>query len=139
MADGATIEGLDGVLDAMAKLENKVQKKAVNKALRAGAKPIQTAARRNAREIDDPTTGEKIYRQITARALTKRQVHALGADAGVGVGVLQTHGVYHYAWFLEEGTAHTKAEPFMRPAGESKAEAALDAVAASLRQSIFGE
>lgn len=138
MADDVTIGGLDGVLDAMSKLESKVQKQAVSSALRAGAKPIQSAARRNAQAIDDPATGEKIYKQITTRALTKKQTRALGADAGVGVGVLQTRDVYHYAWFVEEGTAHMKAQPFMRPAGESESGAALNAIAASLQQSIFG-
>lgn len=138
MAEGATIEGLDGVLDAMAKLATKVQRKAANKALRAGAKPIQAAARRNAQAIDNPETAEKIYREITTRTLPKRTVRALGVDAGVGVGVLRGEA-YKHAWFAEEGTAHMQAEPFMRPAGESEAGAALDAIAASLQQSIFGE
>jgi len=151
MADDVTIEGLDGVLDAMSKLTDKVQRKAVTSALRAGAKPVQAAARRNAQAIDDPATAEKIYRQITTRALGKKLVRKLGADAGVGVGVLNSHNdhkrdqkkdgvdAYHYAWFIEEGTAHQKAQPFMRPAGESESGAALDAIAASLKQSIFGE
>jgi HK97 gp10 family phage protein len=142
----ADIEGLDGVLDAMSALESKVQKKAVTKALRAGAKPVQAAARRNAQAIDNPDTAEKIYRAITTRALSKKTARSLGADAGVGVGVLRPHGErggltkdeYLAGWFNELGTAHTKAQPFMRPAGESESGAALDAIAASLQQSIFG-
>lgn len=140
------IQGLDGVLDAMAKLEDKVQRKAVYSALRAGAKPIQTAARRNAQAVDDPTTPERIAGQVATRALSKKQVRVLGADAGVGVGVLQSHNAkgekgvdeYHYAWFVEEGTSTQQARPFIRPAGEEASEAALNAVVQSLQQSIFG-
>jgi HK97 gp10 family phage protein len=146
MADDVTIKGLDGVLDAMSALESKVQKKAVGSALRAGAKPIQAAARRNAQAIDDPATAERIAGQITTRTLSKKTVRNLGADAGVGVGVLRPHGErdgltkdeYLAGWFNELGTAHTKAQPFMRPAGESESGAALNAIAASLQQSIFG-
>lgn len=141
----AYIHGLEGVLDAMSKLTDKVQKKAANKALRAGAKPIQAAARRNAKAIDDPKTSEAIYQQITTRSMGKKLLRSLGADAGVGVGVLNSRnsskgsGVddYHYAWFVEQGTSHMQARPFMRPAGESESDAALNAVVASLRESIF--
>ncbi len=139
------IDGLKGILDAMAKLDDKVQKKAVHAALRAGAKPIQEAARRNAQAIDDPRTAENIARQVKTRGLSRTSVRRMGADAGVGVGVLRPHGnrrgltkdEYLAGWFVEEGTAHVAARPFMRPAAESNHEAALDAIVASLQQSIF--
>lgn len=145
MTDGVHISGLDGVLDSMSKLTDKVQRKAVYSALRAGAKPIQAAARRNAQAIDDPATAKAIYSQISTRVLSKKTTRKLHADAAVGVGVLQSHNAkgggepdaYHYAWFAEEGTAHQRARPFMRPAIESEHETALAAVVESLQQSIF--
>lgn len=141
------IDGLKGILDAMAKLDDKVQRKAVYGALRDGAKPIRDAARRNAQAIDDPTTSEKIAGQISTRALSKKTTRRLGADAGVGVGVLRPHGnrkdltkdEYLAGWFVEEGTSHVPARPFMRPAAESNQQAALSAIVASLQKSIFKE
>lgn len=146
MTDTVKIEGLKGVLDGLAQMEAKAQRKTVNAALRAGARPIQAAARRNAAAVDDPTTPERIASQIATRAVSKKALRKLGADAGVSVGVLNSHnpradaGVdeYHYAWFVEEGTSTVRARPFMRPAAESENGAAFSAIADSLQQAIFG-
>lgn len=138
MAD-VHITGLDGILDAMSKLTSKVQKKDVSHALRAGGKLILNDARTRAAAFDDPMTHERVASQIAMRANTK-YAKRQGYDLGVAVGVLNANkkGDFHYSWFLEEGSAHVRAQPFMRPAAESQADAALNAIVTDLQQSIFG-
>lgn len=134
------IEGLDGVLDAMAKLATKAQKKAINHALRAGAKPILNHARRLAAQFDDPATSEKVFMEVAVRQRNK-EARKQGYDAGVGVGVLNASKGkdFHYSWFLEEGTSHMPAQPFMRPAMNAQADTAMNAIVSDLQTAIFKE
>jgi len=165
MADDVAIEGLDGVLDAMGKLTDKVQRKIVTAAARKGANVIRDRARSNAARVDDPQTPESIAKNIVTQAMSKRRVpDGVGMRVGVLGGAKQYKknktnerkgrvgesyavgghkdnpgGDTFYWRFLEFGTADVKAEPFMRPAMEEEKTAAFDAVAASLQQAIFGE
>ena len=149
-----TIEGLDGVLDGMSKLADNVQRKVATAAARAGANKIRDRARLNAGRVDDPRTPEDIEKNIVTRAMGKRfvpdgvgmRVGVLGgaqdpSEAGAkakGRSVKENPGGDTFYWrFLEFGTAHAKAQPFMRPAAEESANAALEAVAASLRKQLF--
>lgn len=131
------VEGLDQLLDNMSRLTDKIQKKAVNKALRQGANVILKEARTRAKALDDPETPERIYMQIKTRSNTKGAKYE-DYDAGVKVGVVGAKhgGEYARAWFLEEGTAHQPAQPFMRPAANVKSGEALTTIIKSLQQSI---
>lgn len=154
MMDNEVIHGADKMLDAMAKLESNVQRKYATKAARTGANKIRDRARSLAGRVDNPRTPEDIEKNIVTHAMGKRFVpDGVGMRVGV-LGGARAHaegekvvaaskkenpgGDTFYWRFLEFGTAHAKAEPFMRPAAEASASEALEAVAASLQKQLFG-
>lgn len=143
------IKGVDEILAKMAKLENKAIRNAMRRALRKGAKPMRDAARANAKQIDDPETREQIAKNIAiAAAGAKREQEAGGPMVRVGVqgGARPTSGDNGapggnttYWRFVEFGTSKMKAEPFLRPAGASKAGEALEITSAAMQTELDKE
>ncbi len=130
----AQMDGLAGVLDNLRALESKSAKKIIRHSLRAGAKPIQAEARQQAKRFDRPGTPSPVWKQITTRALKKRAANAYGAGFGVRIGVKNAGPgePFNYARHLEHGTSSMAAQPFMRPAVDTKQQEALNAIAADL-------
>jgi HK97 gp10 family phage protein len=134
----AKIEGLDGVLKELRKLEGKQAKKLVRHSLRAGAKPLRNEMKRNAKTFDDPETGQAIYKQIATRTIPKRTLKRYGFEAGVSTGVKESgkDEPYHYAQYLERGTSKMAAQPFIRPAIDTTKDIVFTAVSKDLWSGI---
>lgn len=92
---------------AFAKLEVKVQGKALRSALRAGAQRVQAAAIQNIVQNPSIDTG-KLASSLKVKA-AKRSRTKVGMD-------IITKGAAH-ANLVEYGTKRMPAEPFLRPAG----------------------
>lgn len=126
MADvDVKIEGLDEVLRKMKLLgDPRRTRNAATRAARKAMNVVRDAARQNAKAIDDPETSEKIFKNIkvsAGRMKDKSQVlMRVGVDGGASFSnptPKPTSGgdTRHFRW-VEFGSAHQPATPFLRPA-----------------------
>ncbi|KVU27558.1 HK97-gp10 family putative phage morphogenesis protein [Burkholderia ubonensis] len=115
------------------KLAKAQSTKALRRATVAGAKVIRDAARARA-----PKRSGKLRRNIVSAALRQKDAPGL-ATAGVrvrskGKGDSPTNAFY---WrFVELGTQHMKAEPFMRPAFDASLAQAEGAIRTEIARAI---
>lgn len=150
MAD-IRIEGLDDVLAALMALPDSITKNAAPFAMRKGANVIAKEAKARA-----PVRTGNLQKRIAVRK-RKRKPQGIGLMYSVGVlggasatygntkanrrkGLVgkkfQTGGTAYYWRFLEFGTEKLAAKPFLRPAFDSKAEAAVQAIADGFRTGL---
>lgn len=136
------VEGLAEVTRRLELLPDRVGYRALRRALRKGANVIKAAAVTNAKQIDDPETAEKVWKNIAvAGGGRKREKQAGGPMMRVGVrggakpasGDNGTPGGNTTHWrFIEFGTSQARAQPFMRPAMNSGANGAFNATATAM-------
>jgi HK97 gp10 family phage protein len=143
------VEGADAIVAKLKKLADRPARNALRRALRKGARPIRDAARNNAKRIDDPESREQIWKNIAIAAGGKRRereeggvVMRVGVQGGArfnpnadGPGG-NTSGYWR---FVEFGTSEMAAQPFLRPAGAEKAQAAFDVTAAAMQTELDKE
>lgn len=143
MADGVFIklEGIDELKRALADAAATIRKKAVRGALREAGKVIQAAAKANAPMLKLPAPHRKagtVKKNIMVRA---SKFARRAGDEGVYINVRGIRGAARIAkfgkasaknqndpfyWrFLELGTKKMAAQPFLRPAAESKGQEAI--------------
>ncbi|HGO5393640.1 TPA: HK97-gp10 family putative phage morphogenesis protein [Klebsiella michiganensis] len=144
MADGVDVKlaGLDGLLAKMGAVKEVTRNKAGRAALRKASIVLRDRARKNAEGIDDPATAEAIHKNITVSWSSKtfRRTGNLAFRVGVMGGARQyantkenvrkgragkkyktlgdkanPGGDTWYWRFLEFGTEHASAKPFLRP------------------------
>lgn len=147
MSDGVEVQitGLEELRTTLQGVSYDTQRKGGRYALRKAAQVIRDKARQNASRLDDPATAEDISKNIVERwdgrrfkrtgdlafrigvlggakqyANTKANVRAGRAgDTYKTDGDKTNPGGDTFYWrFLEFGTEHSAAQPFMRPAAE---------------------
>ena len=103
---------------------SKVAKRIVRKAARQAMNIVRDAARVNAKTIDDPETVEKIWKNIAVSGGKTRNQNEIVMRVGVRGGASFSNknppkvsggDTRHWRW-IEYGSAHNVAVPFMRPA-----------------------
>lgn len=117
------VTGLDAIERKLARLSQLAQKRVMEDALRAGGEVIAEEARR----LVPVRTG---HLRDTIEVVTDSTKGGGVKAARVLVGPDQNAGFY--GDFVEFGTRRMAARPFMRPAFDTMADAAQDAVAAHL-------
>lgn len=130
------MHGLDELQEKLKKLGDvKVTKRISRKAARKAMAIVRDAARQKAKSFDDPSTNNKIWKQIVVQSGKSRNrdevVMRVGVKGGARVPytnnaqnrrlgragkTYKTEGHHFYWRFLEFGTAYIPAVPFMRPA-----------------------
>lgn len=136
------LEGLAGVEDALATAGPKLARRALRKSLQAGADVFVREARSRAPVAVEGTPQRRpgeLRDAITASPvrLSPKQDRAsvrVGPAVTSGKDSSQTPGVY--GKFVELGSIHNKKKPFLRPAFDQAAPAALDAATEVLRASV---
>lgn len=150
MPNDFKIEGLDGVLRKLRELPPKLQRKGLVSAMRKGANIVRDDARTRAKAFDDPSTPGPIWKEIVTKVNSRRGRQEGGVVMQVGVrggarsetsnrssNASNDSGSSRWYWrLLEFGTSKMAAQPFMRPALESKAEAATDAIVTELSRQL---
>lgn len=118
------------LLKKLRKLPERVQKKVLVGAVRAGAKPIIDEARR----IVPKRTGN------LAKSIGVNKRRSKGTIVHFSVSP-RKGGKYdgYYGHFVEFGTKKMAPRPFMRPAFENKGEESIDAVRAYMKKRIEKE
>lgn len=143
MADSVkvTVSGIDELKRALADLPGKIRRKVLVKALRAGAKEVQKAARAAVPVLSVPSpfrTRGLLKRKISVRVSKEsRRAGNVGVFVNVKPAPKTARGAKNpldtYYWrFVEFGTKKMTARPFMAPA----AEALPQALAAFEREAI---
>lgn len=148
----------DYLIKRIRELPQRIGNNAGRRSLRRGANVIKDAAVSKAKRFDRPETPNPIYKNIeVASAGVRRERRAGGPMVRIGVaggarsgrntvqkntkknreaGIAgQEYKLYHWR-FLEFGTSQMAAQPFMRPAMNEKAGAALSAIVAALPKEI---
>lgn len=148
------VKGLSELTARLRALPDKLKKRALRVAVQAGAKIIRDEARRNFRSLWEVRTGRLLKNivmkfiaeksrneRVTFYVLVKKVTRTYASNranrsmrrAGQNY---QAEGNAYYWRFLEFGTAYIRAQPFMRPAFESKSQEAIDAIASVLRTEL---
>jgi HK97 gp10 family phage protein len=158
MATESSIQGLDPILAKLKTLGPKLQKKALNAAMRKAMGIVRKSAVAGAKRFDDPATAQSIAKEIVVRSNTKKarrmgpghflvQVGVKGGaksyvnnrknrSAGRVGGSYEGGGnVYHWR-FLEFGTKDMRAQPFMRPALAENVDAVTNTMTTELDKAI---
>lgn len=140
------IQGLDELNKKLKQLGNsKIAKRIARKAGRQAMNIVRDAARNAAKSIDDPSTPEKIHKEIVVQGGKSRNSNEIKMRVGVRGGAripytsnddnrragrigqsYQVEGKVFYWRFIEFGTSKMPAKPFMRPALEQNVQAATD-------------
>ena len=132
------IDGVAELREKMKGLPYAVQKQVIQPAVRYGANIIAEQARAIVRNIDDPTTGRQIARNIVVKYRSKLSKRYQGVVYSIGVeyprgrmpkgnpddGVNTPH--FH---LLELGTEKMRARPFLVPAAVMRAQDVSQAIA----------
>lgn len=140
MADSITVSmtGVDDLLARIKSVNYDIARKGGRFALRRAAQVIRDAARQNAEAIDDPTSPEKISKNIVERWSSTYNKETgdlkfrVGVMGGAG-GSAKTEklagnpgGDTRHWRFVEFGTEKTAAQPFLVPAFKGNLQAATD-------------
>ena len=127
--NGIDVNGLDEVLKKLKKLPEKVQKRVLVGAVRAGAKPIIKEAKR----LVPVRTGtlKKSIGVVKRRSKDKNIIHYTVAPRKKKGG--------WYAHYVEFGTSKMSAKPFMRPAYEKEGENSIKFVREYMKKRVDKE
>ena len=148
-----SLQGVDGVVKKMLGLAPKLQRSGLKKSARRAMAIVRDAARDRAKNIDDPATAKKIWKNIGIQEATKESKREGGVVMRVGVmggardvsaggikGAKQLKnnpgGDTWYWRFPEFGTEHNPAAPFMRPALSENVDAVTERFATELSTAI---
>lgn len=156
MKTSVHMSGLRELGQAFAALDLDIQKKAGRNAVSAGANVIKKQAQANAPVLDRATPTRKpgtIKKNIRSKAvkkkngtfearvwvksLEKKKVSAFKESTGKSA--RENPDDPYFWWFQEFGTAHHAAQPFMRPAFETKKVDAAEKIKSNLSNRINKE
>ena len=142
------IEGLDEVQEKLKRLGNpRLMKNAARRSARKAMAIVRDAARSAAKNIDDPETAEKIWKNIAIAAGKTRNPNEVIMRVGVRGGASfsnpnppNTSGgdTRHWRW-VELGSANMPATPFMRPALQNNIQAVTNSFAENFNKEIDKE
>lgn len=142
------IEGLDEVQEKLKRLANpRLMKNAARRSMRKAMAIVRDAARSGAKNIDDPQTSEKIWKNIAIAAGKTRNPNEVIMRVGVRGGASfsnpnppNTSGgdTRHWRW-VELGSVHNPPTPFMRPALQNNIQAVTNSFAENFNKEIDKE
>lgn len=148
MSIEVNIEGLDEVKEKLKRLGNpRLIKNAARRSMRKAMAIVRDAARSGAKNIDDPETDEKIWKNIAIAAGKTRNPNEVVMRVGVRGGASfsnknppNTPGgdTRHWRW-LEFGSVHNPPTPFMRPALQNNIQAVTNSFAENFNKEIDKE
>ena len=129
MAEIESITGLKELQKALAELPQGIARNVLRGAVNAGATVIKTEAKARAPALTGVLKRALYQKQIREKSNLLLQTFFVGVRQGKSSkktkkGVIDAF----YARFVEFGTSKMPARPFMRPAFESKKEAAVQAI-----------
>lgn len=147
MEEEIKVEGLSALYEILQSMPVKLEKNVMRGAIRAGSKPVAEDARRRA-----PVLAEPDPRRVAGALAKSVRIMSTNARGGVVKGGVVAGGRIKvgrgkngaqadpfYAHMIEYGTVNHAPQPFMRPAIDTQAQAAIDATAAYIRDRVEAE
>jgi HK97 gp10 family phage protein len=126
MAD-VLLKGTNKVAKELAKLPEKVRGRRLDNATRAAAKLVVDRAKNTYAPIETGKLREAIVtRKDAAESNPERSRYSVG----------YLWKIAPYGGYVEKGTRHTGAQPFLRPALETEAEHAIQTIASHLKKAL---
>lgn len=142
------IEGLEEVQEKLKRLANpRLMKNAARRSMRRAMAIVRDAARSAAKNIDDPQTAEKIWKNIAIAAGKTRNPNEVVMRVGVRGGASfsnpnppNTSGgdTRHFRW-VEFGSANNPPTPFLRPALANNIQSVTNSFAENFNKEIDKE
>jgi len=142
------IEGLEPVQEKLKRLANpRLMKNAARRSMRKAMAIVRDAARSGAKNIDDPQTAEKIWKNIAIAAGKTRNPSEVIMRVGVRGGASfsnpnppNTSGgdTRHFRW-VEFGSANNPPTPFLRPALANNIQAVTNSFAENFNKELDKE
>lgn len=126
------INGVDGVMKALDQLEKKARSQLTNKALRAGGKVVLEEAKKRVPKGDTQTLAKSLT--IAAKKSRDQMIKEILIVPRKGKN--ERYDAF-YAHFVEFGTSHSRAQPFLGPAAKEKAQDAITEIAKFLRDELI--
>ena len=148
MSIGVNIEGLDEVQEKLKRLANpRLMKNAARRSARKAMVIVRDSARANAKNLDDPETAEKIWKNIAIAAGKTRSKDEIKMRVGVRGGASfsnpnppKTPGGDTRHWrFIEYPSSNNPGTPFMRPALQNNIQAVTDSFAKNFNTELDKE
>lgn len=132
------IKGAAEVLKRMREFAPKFQRRGLRRAARRAMTIVRDSARANARAIDDPNSPQQIWKQIAIAESSRQSKQVGGVVMRVGVrgGARKGNSDVYYWRFVELGTQHMRARPFLRPALENNSQAVSDRLVSELNKAL---
>ncbi len=133
------IKGLREIVKTFGKVPDSVKRRALRQGLAAGGEVYRVGAIQNAMGIDDPNTKAAIWKNIRNVYGVKRSRMSKNIVQMVTVRNTKRGGDTFYWRFVEFGTSHSRAQPFMRPAFESLSTLATREVAEEMARRLLNK
>jgi len=143
------VTGLEGLVDRISKLPDKLQKKGARSAARKAMNLVRDAARANSRGFDRKESTETVWKNIITQGSARgdRRIGGVNMRVGVRGGAQYSEarasqaasnpGGYTWYWrFLELQTEGLPRQEFLLPAMESRAQAVTDKLGVELSREI---
>lgn len=129
------ITGVDNIKDKLQQLAKPAKAKSIaRKALRQAANIVRDSARQRSKAIDDAQTKDKIWKNIAVQGGKSKRKDEVKIKVGVKGGASFSNpsppsesggDTRHWRW-IEFGSVHNVAVPFMRPALASNIQQVTD-------------
>lgn len=145
---GMANSGIDGLAEALEKMKNmrvQTKNKHIRKALKKALVPIRDQVKANARNIDDPKTVEKVWKNVQIQSGKSKKGefrYRVGIKGGAKQSSDKKRGTGGNTWYfrlIEFGTRFFPAIPFIRTAFEMKKGEAIEIFIYEIRKGILEE
>jgi HK97 gp10 family phage protein len=138
----AKVRGAEHINDVLAQLGKRVATRALKKAVEQGAQPVLEEAKARAPILKQPD-GRRKPGELRDSICAEVKLNARKGTARAKIGPKRTEGAGRQdpgCWGLMEefGSVHNPAQPYLRPAYDSKGDAAVEELTESLRSAIAG-
>ena len=140
MAEKFGLQGVDAVMARLKNLKQEINLKGTRAAGTKAMRIVRDSARKKAKTLDDPKSAADISKNIVTRYNKKASKRERGVVVQVGVqgGARPRKGredTGHFR-YLEFGSVHNRATPFLRPALANNVGAVTDAFVKALDPAI---
>lgn len=133
------IKGLKEVIKTFGKVPDGVKRRALRQGLAAGGEVYRIGAIQNAMGVDNDKTKAAIWKNIRNVYGVKRSRISRNVVQMVTVRNTKRGGDTFYWRFVEFGTSHSRAQPFMRPAFESLSGLAIRETAEEMTRRLLNK
>lgn len=126
------IDGINDLMRNLNKIPKNASRRSLGKAAKAGAEPIERAAKQKA-PVDTGRLRDSIYTKFAYQSSRVARVQISTNVKPKG------NAKYAYDFFQEFGTSYHPAHPYMRPAADEQENVAVEKVKETMAEAVLQE